>query len=280
MSWFALDVVPKNFLGVDVGSSSLRIVEMAGWGDRRRLKNYGELRVRTMYDKPFRTFEKNSLLLSTKDIARAIQGILEEMQCKERKAVFSLSDFSSFFTTFELPYMKEKELADAVRFEARRHVPLPLAEVVLDWQLIEKPSKKKKTKSSRILLVAVPKETITYYEEIARLAGLKLEGLEAEIFGTIRAYLKTEEEPTVLVDIGAQTTTVSMVLRNTLRISHTIDMGGNSFTERISKALSIEYTQAEKEKMAKGIHIVSGAADIDDYKPLKKAFTEHMVFTP
>ena len=247
MSWFALDVVPKSFLGIDVGSSALRIVEISGWGDRRRLKNYGELRVRTMYDKPFRTFEKNALLLSTQDIARAIRGVLEEMKSKERKAVFSLSDFSSFFTTFELPVMKDKELVDAVRFEARRHVPIPLSEVVIDWQLIGK--KDKKSKTHRILLVAVPKEVITYYEEIARFAGLRLVGLEAEVFGNIRSYLKDEEHPAVLVDVGAQTTTVSIVYRNTLRLSHTIDTGGNSFTERIAKALSLDYKKAEMEKI-------------------------------
>jgi type IV pilus assembly protein PilM len=256
MKWFALDVVPKSFLGIDVGSSSLRIVEISGWADRRSLKNYGELRVRTMYDKPFRTFEKNALLLSTNDIARAIRGILEEIHVTERKAIFALSDFSSFFTTFELPLMKEQELADAVKFEARRHVPIPLSEVVLDWQLIGKQSKK--SKMHRILLVAVPKEIITYYEEIARYAGLKLVGLEAEVFGNIRAYLKDDEHPVVLVDAGAQTTTVSIVYKNTLRLSHTIDTGGNSFTERISKALSVDYRKAEEEKMNKGMHIVSG----------------------
>lgn len=256
MSWFSLDVVPKSFLGIDVGSSALRIVEISGWADRRRLKNYGELRVRTMYDKPFRTFEKNALLLSTSDIAKAIRGILEEIGSKERKAIFSLSDFSSFFTTFELPLMKEKELADAVRFEARRHVPLPLSEVVLDWQLIG--NKSKESKAHRILLVAVPKEIITHYEEIARFSQLQLVGLEAEVFGNIRAYLKDEASPVVLIDIGAQTTTVSIVQQNTLRLSHTIDTGGNSFTERIAKALSVDYKKAEEEKMNKGIHIVSG----------------------
>ncbi|MEK7542328.1 MAG: type IV pilus assembly protein PilM [Patescibacteria group bacterium] len=254
MSWFSIDVVPKTFLGIDIGSSALRVVALGGWGDRRTLKNYGEIRMRTMYKEPFRSFEKSALLLSTNDIAKALRGIMEEAHIQEKKAIFAISDFSSFFTTFELPRMKEQELGEAVRFEARRHVPLPLSEVVLDWQMLEKTA----DQHSRILLVAVPKEVINYYEEIARFADLQLIALEAEIFGNIRSYLKEEKEPAVLIDIGSHTTTVSVVANNLLRISHSLNVGGNTFTERVAASLSIDSEKAELEKIQKGIHLVQG----------------------
>src|SRR3989338_11685044 len=254
MSWFSLDVVPKTFLGIDVGSSALRVVEIGGWGDRRTLKNYGEIRMRTMYKEPFRSFEKNALLLSTNDMAKALRGIFEEAHIAEKRAIFSISDYSTFFTTFELPFIKENELDAAVRFEARRHVPLPLSEVVLDWQLLERT----KDKRSRILLVAVPKEVVNYYEEIARFADLKLIALEAEIFGNIRSYLKEEKEPVMLLDVGSHTTTVSVVHKGYLRVSHTIDTGGNSFTERIARGLSIDYKEAQDRKVTEGMDIVAG----------------------
>ncbi len=254
MSWFSIDVVPKSFLGIDVGSSALRLVEIGGWGDRRTLKNYGEIRMRAMYKEAFRSFEKSALLLSTSDIAKALRGIMEEARIAEKKAIFAISDFSSFFTTFELPPMEERELGEAVRFEARRHVPLPLSEVVLDWQLLEKTA----DQHNRILLVAVPQEVVHYYEEIARFAGLQLIALEAEIFGNIRAYLKEEKEPAVLIDIGSHTTTVSVVAHNLLRISHSLSVGGNMLTERIATSLSVDYERAEEEKIQKGLHLVQG----------------------
>src|SRR3989304_1925777 len=98
MSWFSIDVVPKSFLGIDVGSSALRVAAISGWGDRKTLKSYGEIRMRTMYKEPFRSFEKSALLLSTSDIAKALRGIFEEMRITEKKAIFSISDFSTFFT--------------------------------------------------------------------------------------------------------------------------------------------------------------------------------------
>jgi type IV pilus assembly protein PilM len=256
MGLFSADVIPKSFLGIDIGGSALRVVEISGWGERRTLKNYGELRVRTLYDKPFRSFEKNALLLSTSDIARAIRGILEEARISERKAIFSISDYSSFFTNFNLPPMSEQELSDAVRFEARRHVPLPLSEVVLDWQLVEK--RKTKRDPFRILLIAVPKEAINHYEEIARLSKVRLVALEAEVFSGIRAYLQNEKYPSVLVDIGSHTATVSVVHKGLLRISHSVDTGGNAFTERVARAFSIDYDKAETRKQEQGMNIVSG----------------------
>lgn len=254
MSWFSVDVVPKSFLGIDIGSSALRVVEIGGWGDRRTLKNYGEIKMRAMYKEAFRSFEKSALLLTTNDIAKALRGVLEEAHIREKKAIFAISDYSSFFTTFELPRMKDRELGSAVQFEARRHVPLPLSEVVLDWQLLEKTA----DQHSRILLVAVPKEVIHYYEEIARFAELELVALEAEVFGNIRSCLRKEENPAVLIDIGSHTTTVSVVANTLLRISHSLNAGGNNLTERIAASLGIDRNKAETEKMQKGIHLVQG----------------------
>jgi type IV pilus assembly protein PilM len=152
--------------------------------------------------------------------------------------------------------MNEKELADAIRFEARRHVPLPLQEVVLDWQLVDQ--RKKENEPFKVLLVAVPKEIIDHYEEIARLAQLKLVAMEAEVFGGIRAHLKDEKYPAIFIDIGSHTTSVSVVYKGILRMSHSIDTGGNSFTERIARAFSLHYDEAERKKRAEGMNVVSG----------------------
>src|SRR3989344_1376468 len=138
MTFGSFRIFPQSFLGIDIGTSYLKVVELSKWGERISFKNYGELKASLLYDKPFRTFEKNTLLLSSLDIARALRAIFEEAKMKSRKGVFSIPDFSSFFTNFELPPMSKSELAEAVQFEARKHVPLPISEVTFDWQLLEK----------------------------------------------------------------------------------------------------------------------------------------------
>lgn len=243
--------VPKSFLGVDIGTSAIKVVELQSWGKRKSLKNYGELQSSSLFDKPFRTFEKNTLLLSSKDIARAMKGILVECSIKTKRAVFSIPDFLSFFTHFSLPPMTKEELGEAVKFEARKHIPLPLSEVTIDWQIAQ--GRVDSKTPLQILLVAVPNEVINQYQEIASFAGLQLIALEAEVFGLVRSCLAPTRSPVVLLDIGAQSTTVNIIVNNVLKISHSIDIAGNNFTERIAQSLSIDKKSAEEEKRKKGI---------------------------
>lgn len=245
---------PKKFLGIDIGTSLIKITEISRFGHRRKLENYGCLYSKVLYEKAFRTFEKNTLFLSSDDISRAIRAIIKEAKIKSHQAAFSIPDFSTFFTNFELPSMSQEELKQAIRFEARQHVPLPLNEVTLDWQIIEgRPSKERK-ENIKILLVAVPNEVINQYREIARLAKLELVALEAEVFSLIRALTdKDEKGPISIIDIGAQSTTCNIVEKKVLKLSHSFDMSGNELTKVISKGLNIDYLAAENLKEEKGL---------------------------
>jgi len=244
--------LPRSSVGIDIGTSSLKVVELSRWGVKKSLKNYGEIQASMLYDKPFRTFEKNTLTLSSEDIARGVRAICQEAAIETKEAVFSLPDYSSFFTYFELPLMSKEELPQAVQYEARKHVPLPFAEVTFDWQIIEKPAPNSK-QPFKILLVAVPNEVINQYQEIAVRSGLRLFALEAEVFGLIRSFFKEEKSPVVVLDIGAQTTTINVVWKGQLRNSHGIDIAGNGFTERISQSLLVDFSKAQELKNQKGL---------------------------
>ncbi|MDP2637108.1 MAG: type IV pilus assembly protein PilM [bacterium] len=245
-------LLPKSFLGVDIGTSAVKIAEVKRWGERKSLKNYAELQGSALYDKPFRTFERSTLVLSKQDIARVIKAMLQEANIQTKDALFSLPDFSSFFTHFELPPMTREELPEAVAFEARRHVPLPLSEVTFDWQLLEGNFEQKTP--LKILMVAVPKEIVNQYQEIANLAGLTLSGLEAEVFCIIRSCVNAEDKSSLaLLDIGAQSTTVNIIAKRALRVSHSVDVAGNSLTDRIAKSLSVDANMADRYKFEKGM---------------------------
>lgn len=255
-------IIPKKFLGIDIGTASIKVVELSRHGKRIKLENYGEILASTLYEKPFRTFEKSTLLLSSQDIARAIRAILEEAKIKTKKVAFSIPDFSSFFTWFDLPSMTKEELPQAVRYEARQHVPLPLAEVTLDWQIIEgKISDRQKTKL-KILLVAVPNEVINQYQEIATLAHLELQALEAEAFALLRPSVKNEKKVMALIDIGAQSTICSIIDKGVLKRSHSFDLSGNDLTETLSKSMNIDYKEAEKLKKKQGLLVEQDSREI------------------
>lgn len=247
---------PKKFLGIDIGTSFIKMVNISKFGNRRKLENYGSLPSAVLYKKPLRTFEKNTLFLSSYDIARAILAVMEEANIKTRQSIFSIPDFSTFFTNFELPAMSKEELPQAVRYEARQHVPLPLGELTLDWQIIEdKFFNGQKTKETiKILLVAVPNEVINQYREIAKLAQLELVALEAEVFGLARSLIgEDEKRPVALVDIGAQTTTCNIIDKKILKKSYSFDMSGNELTKLTASSLNLGYREAEDLKKKYGI---------------------------
>jgi type IV pilus assembly protein PilM len=247
-------LLPKKFLGVDIGTSSIKLVEISKFGYRKKLENYGQVESSIFYDKPFRTQEKTSLLLSNQEISKAILAIVEEAKIKTKNAVFSIPDFSSFFTNFTLPPMTKDELPQSIKYEAKQHIPVPLTEVVLDWQIIETKPVDKQQAIFKVLLAAVPNEIINQYQEIAKTAGLELLALEAEVFSLIRALANNHDKKLIgVIDIGVQSTTCSIVDQGALKISHSFDISDNNFVSTISNAMNIDMKKAEELKKQYGI---------------------------
>lgn len=253
---FPFSFTKKNALGIDIGTFSIKIVELSRKGERKILENYGEVSTREAGEKPFRTgfgLEGGSFLLSNREISQGIKAILTEAKISCRAAIFSIPDFSSFFTTIELPSMTKEELPKAVDFAARQHIPLPLSEVVLDWSVVGGEEKIADNNLLKIILVAVPKEVINQYQEISKICGLKLLSLEAEVFGLVRALIKEDKRVIILVDIGAQSTTVNIVADKSLKASHSFDIGGKDLTQTISQNFNIDFWEAEELKRKYGI---------------------------
>lgn len=243
---------PKNFLGIDVGASFIRIVELSKRAQTFQLENYGEMGLSSLNDKPFRIFKKKNLSLSNKEIAKAIQAIIKEAEIETKEVSCSIPDFCSFFTKVELPVMDKDEVPQAVKYQVRPYVPLPLEDVTLDWSVIEgEPSKT----DLKILVVAIPNDVITQYQEIAQLADLKLKFLEPEVFALARATNKNTKEKKIigLIDIGARSTTCSVLEQRVLKISHSFNIAGQELTEVIARSLNIGYNKAEDIKRKQGL---------------------------
>ncbi len=254
---------PKKFLGIDIGTSFIRIVELSRKGQVYKLENYGGSEASSFKKRPFRIFQKNTLSLSDKEIAKSIQVISEEAGVQTEEVNFSIPDFCTFFTSFKLPAMAEDEIPQAVQYEIRPYVPLSLDEVTLDWSIIEGESPDTPLK---VLVVAIPNDIISQYREIAHLANLNLRILESEVFALTRASIKPphqkfgsggengkEKKVIGLIDIGARSTTCSIIEEGVLKISHSFNTAGNQLTEAIARSLNIDYNKAEEIKKKHGL---------------------------
>lgn len=242
---------PKRMLGVDVGTASVKIVEISRWGGGKTLENYGEVQSTSLYKEPIKNFERGSYLLSDFFVSRAIRAVLDEAKIKTKEAVFSIPDFSTFHVPIELPPMPASELEQAVRYNAAQYIPLPISETTLDWKLIGGiPGDKTPLK---VLLIAIPNEIINGYKKIAQLAGLELYALEAETLALTRALVKDKSKIICLMDIGVQSTTVNIVEKGLLKKSYSFGFASNQLTYAISSTLGLGYKEAEELKNKQGL---------------------------
>lgn len=239
-------------LGIDIGSKGIRMVELLKDKDRIVLKNYGELKISAAKKESFKYFDKRTLLPSIENVSLAIKAIKEEAKIETAEAIFSLPDFSTFFTSFVLPPMTMKELPDAVNFEAKKHIPLPFNEVVLDWELIGS-NVNEEEGENRVLVMAISKKLIAEYKKISEECGLTLLSLEAEVMGLKRAVVNGNKETICLVEIGYQSTTISIVSHGFLLMSVSFDVASKDCTYSISEAFQIDLEKAEDVKKNFGL---------------------------
>jgi len=237
-----LQIFPKKFLGIDIGTTAIRIVEV---NNRRALENYGEIYAKDL-NTPFIRFENNTIILSEDLIAQSIRAVIAEAGIKTKKVFVSFADFSSFFTTFTMPKMSEKELEQAVQFEAKKYIPIPLNNVTMDWQIIDElpPAKEGTLGEYRVLVVAIANEIIDQYQRVIAKCGLELMGFEAEVFSLVRALIGADARITAIVDFGSQSSTVTIVENGLIKDSHSLDFSGEKMLARLMKDLSIDRTQA------------------------------------
>jgi type IV pilus assembly protein PilM len=240
----------QNSLGIDIGTKVIRVVEISKNKGKITLENYGEVNLDVACKEFFRSFDKKNLNPAVNNISLAIAAIIEATGIKTKKVVFSLPDFATFSTTFELPPMSKKDIANAIGFEARKYIPLPLSELVLDWQLMNKESLKE---NNKVLVMAVPKIIVEQYKTIAEKSGLELTALEAEAMALKRAVIKETDPTTCLLEIGFQSTNINIVDGGFMKMSSSFDMAGKDLTYSLSETLNIPAGEAEEMKKNQGL---------------------------
>jgi len=243
---------PQKMVGVDVGTASIKIVEISRWGQGKTLENYGEIKSSSLYKEPFRSVERGSYLLSNYFVSRAVRAVLDEAKIKTRGVIFSIPDFSTFCVSFDLPPMTKQEVPEAVYYNAQQYIPLPITETTLDWKIISGTPGEKQS-GLKIFLVAIPNQTIQDYQKVAQLAGLELYAVEAEVFGLARALTSGNNKCVCLIDIGVQSTTINIVNKGNLIKSYSFEFAGSQLTYAISSTLGLGNLEAENVKKEGGL---------------------------
>ena len=240
-----------SVLGVDIGSSSLKVVQLRKQQGRAILETYGELALG-----PYANKEVGQATELTADVvATTLTDLIREAKVTTKEAGISIPFSRSLLTMVKLPRRNNKQEQDTViELEARKYIPVPVAEVQLDWFIIpDQDPGKARTDSIDVLLVAVHNDELRQLEAIASGASLAAHFYELEIFSTIRAVIDEPVKPVMVIDIGAATTKVYVVEHGVVALSHIITRGGQDATRAIATASSLSLARAEELKKQGGL---------------------------
>lgn len=238
----------KSVLGVDIGTSAVKVVQLRLEKGRVVLETYGAIALG-----PYASVEiGRATSLPAEKIAEALKDVIREANVTTTDAAIAIPYSSSLVSIIRLPSTVEKQLATVVPIEARKYIPVPINEVLLDWFVVND-GKKSTDGKLDVLMVAIHNDTIAKFRSIGSEAALVPGFFEIEVFSAVRASLDHGLAPVAVIDMGAATTKFYIVERGLIRESHIINHGSQDLTLNASRALSVTIAQAEERKRKYGL---------------------------
>ncbi len=238
-------------MGLDIGSSSLKVVQLRRQGGTAVLETYGELALG-----PYAGGEAGQATnLPADKIAENLRDLLREANVTTIDVGVSIPFSRSLLTLVELPRAKTpEEQKTIVELEARKYIPVPVSEVQLDWFIIPDPISEGKELSPKVkvLIVAVHNDELKLLQNVVQGASLESSFYEIEIFSTIRSVVDEIVKPVMVLDIGASATKVYVVEHGVVAFSHNIPRGGQDVTRNISSSQGFSIAKAETLKKEHG----------------------------
>lgn len=235
--------------GIDIGTESVKVVQLKKEGDRGVLETYGELKSARYFEKDTTSGAAGFIGYRDESIANLLRDVLREAKVTTRRTVFAIPSTASFVTTIHLPLLPRHELEAAIPFEAKKYIPIPIPEVALDWQILEPD-----TTGGRVtvLLAAVPREVVTKFQRIAELLQLDLEAAEIENFSLVRSLLSNDRGVSALIQWGGVVSTITIVDQRRIRSHHNFGRGSREITSAIARSLGVSVERAEAVKREVG----------------------------
>ena len=245
----------KNiFLGVDIGTASIKMVEIKYNDGKALLTNYGSVVIRDVAMEAY----------AGPSIHKAIATLLQRMDVDGGRVYVSLPGSNGLIALLEFPEMDEKELEQAIRFEAHKYIPAEMDDVALSWEIVRKSESAKKkllkkeeeikengnTLGNRqeVLLVGALKSDVSLLSSRFQKAHHDIHAIEIESFSLVRSLASDIRQEVLIVDMGHSICNFILARDGVIRISRNIDIGGKSITETIADSMNVSLSRAEAMK--------------------------------
>lgn len=269
-----------SVLGIDISSSTIKVVQLGRKKGKAILETYGELALG-----PYAGVDAGrATSLPSEKLGAAVADLIRESKVSTTACGVAIPLSASLINVLEMPDVGEARLKEMVPLEVRKYIPVSISEVMLDWRIVpqleretedaSKPSIEKK--KIEILTVAIHKDTITRYQDVMKAAGLTPSFYEIEVFSSIRVALEEDLQPVMIMGLGAGSTKVYVVDRKVLRESHIISRGSQEVTIALEKAMGVTEARAEELKRLYGVVKQGNETDVAEIASLviDSIFTE------
>jgi type IV pilus assembly protein PilM len=244
-----MNLFSKTIVGLDIGTSSVKLVELKNINNRWRLMAVG------VSDIPRESLEAKNPEQQRSIVVDTIKKTYEKSGIKAKKVATALSGESVIIRYVKMPFMTEEELRKTISKEAEQHIPLSMDQVVLDFQILGEGQEDGQRKID-VLLVAAKIDLVDQHIATLKAAGLTPSIIDVDAFAVQNAYevnrLEANEETVALINVGATWTTINILEGVFTQFTRDIPVAGNDFTKEIQKEFNLKFSEAEELKKAHG----------------------------
>jgi type IV pilus assembly protein PilM len=260
----------NGFLGVDIGTYSIKVIEIKVKNNKPVLTNYAWMTLDDVKGKEDTSFSDTNWPVYLK-------RIIKEAKISAKNAYVSIPSASSLITMVEFPNIAREDLDQAIRYEAHKYIPTSLDDVVLSWDVVsiknpnsltekfsggpvERTGNATETKI-QVVLVAAPKSKVEKYEKLIRSLGLDLKSIEIDSFSLVRSLIGNDPGNFIIVDIGSRICNIILVEKGIIKVNRSINAGGREVTRTIARSLQVDESKAKEMKNA-GKDFLSGQSKV------------------
>jgi type IV pilus assembly protein PilM len=240
----------KDIIGIDVGSSSIKLAHLREQKDGYHLLALGLLPI-----SPDAIVDNS--IMDSEAIVAAIRNLVESHKVKTKNVATSVSGHSVIIRKIQLPIMTEEEMEASIQWEAEQYIPFEISEVNLDFQILGPDSKD--PSQMNVVLVAAKKDFVNDYVAVFQEAGFTPTVMDVDCFAVENAYEANydvgDEDIIALINMGASAMNVNVLKEGVSVFTRDIQVGGNMFNEELQKRLGLSGGDAEQVKLG---------ADLDD----------------
>ena len=260
----------KSVVGLDIGSSAVKAVELKPSGKGYKVVAFG-----------IESVPPDSIvdgaIIDGAAVADAIRRVFENKAFKTKEVAASLSGNAVIVKKISLPVMTETELAESIYWEAEQYIPFDIQDVNLDYQILNAGTGEESAGTMDVLLVAAKKEKIADYTGVISQAGRLPVIVDVDAFALQNAYEVNygleADAVVVLLNAGASAININIITGNQSVFTRDISMGGNSYTEAVQKELNLPFESAEQIKRGQPVEGVT----FEEVQPVLHAMTENVL---